>query len=125
VNVPEDLLYTADHEWVRIEGDRARVGITDFAQDALGDVVYVGLPSIDAQVSAGGVCGEVESTKSVSEIYAPVTGVVVEINGAVADNPEKVNEDPYGDGWMFVIALGDSDTGHLLSPSAYVEATST
>jgi glycine cleavage system H protein len=125
VNVPEDLLYTADHEWVRVEGDRARVGITDFAQDALGDVVYVGLPAVGAAVTAGGVCGEVESTKSVSEIYAPVAGTVVEVNAAVADNPEKVNEDPYGDGWMFVIELGDKDTGHLLSPAAYTEATST
>jgi glycine cleavage system H protein len=125
VNVPEDLLYTADHEWVRIEGDRARVGITDFAQDALGDVVYVGLPDVDAEVTAGGVCGEVESTKSVSEIYAPVSGVVVEVNSAVSDNPETVNADPYGDGWMFVIQLRGDDTSHLLSPAAYTEATST
>jgi glycine cleavage system H protein len=125
MNVPEDLLYTADHEWVRVDGDRARVGITDFAQDALGDVVYVGLPDVGASVTAGGVCGEVESTKSVSEIYAPVAGVVVEVNTAVADNPEKVNEDPYGDGWMFVIELSDTNTGHLLTPAAYTEATST
>ena len=125
MNVPEDLLYTEDHEWVRVEGDLARVGITDFAQDALGDVVYVGLPTVGVAVTAGGVCGEVESTKSVSDIYAPVTGTVVEVNSAVADNPEKVNEDPYGDGWMFVVQLAGSDTGHLLSPSAYTEVTST
>jgi glycine cleavage system H protein len=125
MNVPEDLLYTADHEWVRVDGNRARVGITDFAQDALGDVVYVGLPTVGAEVTAGGVCGEVESTKSVSEIYAPVAGVVVEVNAAVADNPETVNADPYGDGWMFVIELGSDDTSHLLAPAAYAETTST
>ena len=125
MNVPEDLLYTADHEWVRVEGDRARVGITDFAQDALGDVVYVGLPDVGAEVTAGGVCGEVESTKSVSEIYAPIAGKVVEVNAAVSDNPETVNADPYGDGWMFVIEAASNDTGHLLSPAAYTEATST
>ena len=120
MNVPEDLLYTADHEWVRIDGDRARVGITDFAQDALGDVVYVGLPNVGDEVSAGGVCGEVESTKSVSEIYAPITGTIVEVNSAVADTPEQVNEDPYGDGWMFVIAPSSADTSHLLNAAAYL-----
>lgn len=126
MNVPEDLLYTSDHEWVRVEGDRARVGITDFAQDALGDVVYVGLPGVGDTVTAGAVCGEVESTKSVSEIYAPVSGTVVEVNTAVADNPEQVNADPYGEGWMFVIAQGsDGDTSGLLDASAYGAEIST
>ena len=125
MNVPEDLLYTSDHEWVRIDGARARVGITDFAQDALGDVVYVGLPNVGDEVTAGGVCGEVESTKSVSEIYAPVAGVVVEVNSAVAEQPEQVNADPYGDGWMFVIELRSPDTDHLLAPSAYLAEIST
>jgi glycine cleavage system H protein len=125
VNVPEDLLYTSDHEWVRIDGERARVGITDFAQDALGDVVYVGLPAVGDEVTAGGVCGEVESTKSVSEIYAPIGGVIVEVNGAVADNPEHVNEDPYGDGWMFVIQPSSPDMGHLLDAAAYLAEIST
>lgn len=125
MNVPEDLLYTSDHEWVRVEGDRARVGITDFAQDALGDVVYVGLPTVGDAVSAGGVCGEVESTKSVSEIYAPLSGTVVEVNSAVADSPEQVNEDPYGDGWMFVIDPSSADTSHLLSAAAYLAEIST
>ena len=124
MNIPEDLLYTSDHEWVRMEDGRARVGITDFAQDALGDVVYVGLPDVGAEVTAGGACGEVESTKSVSEIYAPVAGVVVEVNNAVAENPEKVNADPYGDGWMFVIETS-GDTAQLLDAAAYTEATST
>jgi glycine cleavage system H protein len=125
VNVPEDLFYTSDHEWVRIDGGRARVGITDFAQDALGDVVYVGLPNVGDEVTAGGACGEVESTKSVSEIYAPVSGVVVEVNAAVADGPEQVNEDPYGDGWMFVIELANPDTSHLLDAAAYNAEIST
>jgi glycine cleavage system H protein len=125
VNVPQDLLYTSDHEWVRIDGGRARVGITDFAQDALGDVVYVGLPNVGDEVTAGGACGEVESTKSVSEIYAPVAGVVVEVNGAVADSPERVNEDPYGEGWMFVIELANDDTSHLLDAAGYNAEIST
>ena len=126
MNVPEDLKYTSDHEWVRTEGSRLRVGITDFAQDALGDVVFVGLPEIGAEVTAGGVCGEVESTKSVSEIYAPVSGVVVEVNAGVSDNPEQVNADPYGAGWMFVIEAPSADaTGDLLDPAAYTSAIST
>ena len=120
MNVPEDLLYTADHEWVRVEGDRARVGITDFAQDALGDVVYVGLPAVGDEVTAGGACGEVESTKSVSEIYAPLDGTIVEVNTAVADNPETVNADPYGDGWLVRIRLSDpSEADGLLDADAY------
>ena len=126
MNVPDDLQYTADHEWVRFEGDRARVGITDFAQDALGDVVFVGLPKVGDEVVAGAVCGEVESTKSVSEIYAPVAGIVVEINAAVADNPENVNADPYGDGWMFVIQPGPAGAGSdLLDAAAYLATIST
>ncbi len=125
MNVPEDLKYTSDHEWVRTEGDRVRVGITDFAQDALGDVVFVGLPEVGAQVTAGAVCGEVESTKSVSEIYAPVSGVVVEINGGVADNPEQVNTDPYGEGWMFVIEAGPGNDEGLLDAAAYSAEIST
>jgi glycine cleavage system H protein len=125
VNVPEELLYTSDHEWVRVDGGRARVGITDFAQDALGDVVYVGLPNVGDEVTAGAACGEVESTKSVSEIYAPVTGVVVAVNSAVADGPEQVNADPYGDGWMFEIELANPDTSHLLDAAAYNAEIST
>ncbi len=125
MNVPEDLQYTSDHEWIRTEDNLLRVGITDFAQDALGDVVYVGLPTVGDAVTAGQACGEVESTKSVSEIYAPVSGTVVAINGAVADNPEQVNADPYGGGWMFVIEpVGDAVTG-LLDAAAYSAEIST
>jgi len=125
VNVPEDLRYTSDHEWVRTEGERVRVGITDFAQDALGDVVFVGLPKVGDEFVAGAVCGEVESTKSVSEIYAPVSGKVVEVNAAVADNPEQVNADPYGDGWMFVIELAAGGDSGLLDAAAYTAGIST
>ena len=101
--IPEDLQYTKDHEWLRTEGDTVRVGVTDYAQDALGDIVFVTLPEAGTQVRAGETCGEVESTKSVSDIYAPVTGTVVERNDALDTAPELVNSDPYGDGWMLAI----------------------
>jgi glycine cleavage system H protein len=100
MHVPDDLRYSKDHEWVRTEGTRWRVGITDYAQDALGDVVFIELPKVGQQVEAGGPLGEIESTKSVSEIYAPVAGTVVAINAELADSPERVNEDPYGAGWI-------------------------
>jgi len=102
-NTPEDLSYTKDHEWVRASGDRATVGITDHAQQQLGDVVYVELPRVDDKFEAGEPFGSVESVKAVSEIYMPVSGVVVEVNSALNDAPEKVNGDPYGDGWMIAI----------------------
>jgi len=121
MNVPDDLMYTSDHEWARLEdGGRVRIGITDYAQDALGDVVFVQLPAPDTAVSAGGSCSEVESTKSVSDIYAPVDGVVVEVNTELADAPQRLNEDPYGDGWICVIQTADGvSTDGLLSPAAY------
>jgi len=107
VHVPDDRRYTADHEWARVVDGKVQVGITDYAQDALGDVVYVGLPDVGARVEAGGVLGEVESTKSVSEIYAPVAGEVVAVNGALTDSPELLNSDPYGAGWIGEIAISD------------------
>ena len=107
MNVPDDLRYTKEHEWVRVEGSHARVGITDFAQDALGDVVYVDLPAVGTRVDAAEAVGELESTKSVSEMYAPVGGVVVAVNEALADNPQLLNEDPYGEGWLIEIEAGD------------------
>ena len=110
MQVPEDLRYSTDHEWARVEGDRVRVGITDYAQDALGDVVFVSLPTVGAQVATGDVLGEVESTKSVSEIYAPVGGEVAAVNDALADAPEQLNADPYGAGWICLIAVGDAAT---------------
>lgn len=103
MDFPEDLRYATDHEWARAEGDRVRVGITDYAQDALGDVVFIDLPEVGASVDRGNTLGEVESTKSVSELYAPVSGTVIEINGDLSDNPERLNDDPYGDGWICVI----------------------
>src|SRR2546427_5520027 len=107
VEYPEDLRYTEQHEWVRREGARIRVGITDFAQDALGDVVYVDVPEIGTEVRAGVPFGEVESTKSVSDVYSPVTGTVIERNAQLEDRPELVNEEPYGDGWMVAIEAAD------------------
>lgn len=107
MNVPEDLRYTSDHEWVRLEGASARVGITDYAQDALGDVVFVQLPEPGAKVAAGDAFGEVESTKSVSDVYAPLSGRVAEVNADLADAPQHLNEDPYGEGWLCVIELDD------------------
>jgi glycine cleavage system H protein len=109
MNFPDGLSYSAEHEWVEVDGTRARVGITDFAQDALGDVVYVQLPDVGLEVLAHASCAEVESTKSVSEIYAPLTGTVVEVNGALVDEPELVNQDPYGRGWILLIEMADRD----------------
>ncbi len=121
MDLPEDLRYTSEHEWVRDEGEgRVRVGITDHAQDALGDVVYVDTPAVGTELAAGEPLGEVESTKSVSDVYAPVAGVVVERNGALEEHPELVNEAPYGEGWLVVIELQSASAlDTLLSPSAY------
>jgi glycine cleavage system H protein len=119
-NVPEDLRYTSDHEWVRQEGGRVRIGITDYAQDALGDVVFVQLPEPGAKVESGGSFSEVESTKSVSDVYAPLAGTVVEVNGELADAPQRLNEDPYGEGWICVIEPSDPSAFEtLLDATAY------
>ena len=123
MRVPDDLLYSTDHEWVRVDGDTARIGITDYAQDALGDVVFVQSPAVGTAVDVGDSFSEVESTKSVSDIYAPVTGSVSLVNDRLADEPALVNTDPYGDGWLCEITLADSDVSHLLSPQAYRELT--
>jgi len=124
VEIPEELSYTEDHEWARVEPGRVTVGITDFAQLALGDVVFVQLPELGARVERGATLGEVESTKSVSEIYAPVAGVVVEINGELDQAPEQLNADPYGKGWLCVIEeVPDSDVEGLLPPERYRELT--
>ncbi len=105
--VPEDLRYTTDHEWARVEEGGVRMGITDYAQDALGDIVFVKLPEPGTRVDAGAAFSEVESTKSVSDVYAPVAGEVREVNGQLTDAPQKVNEDPYGEGWICVIEASD------------------
>ncbi len=122
---PEDLRYSSDHEWIKLEdNNRVRIGITDYAQDALGDVVYVDLPEVGASVTLGDSISEVESTKSVSDIYAPVTGTVVEVNGDLGDEPERLNADPYGEGWICVIELsGDLDSESLMDAKAYVGLT--
>ncbi len=117
---PDDIRYTREHEWSRDEGGRLRVGITDYAQDALGDVVYVDLPDVGASVQANQSLGEVESTKSVSDVYSPVTGTVVEVNALVDERPELVNEAPYGDGWLVVIEPADpAEVEGLLDAEAY------
>jgi len=126
VEFPQDLRYTKDHEWVRLDGTRARVGITDFAQDALGDVVYVDLPDVGAAVEADRPLGEVESTKSVSDVYSPVSGTIVERNPLIDDRPELVNEQPYGDGWLVVIEMLDVSAAEtLLDAVAYRALTET
>lgn len=123
---PEDLTYTAEHEWVRSLGDEdgtLRVGITEYAQDALGDIVYVTLPQNGVTVTAGRPCGELESTKSVSDVYAPVSGLVVAVNDALETAPELVNSDPYGDGWMFEVRPDDpAAAGALWDVAAYVKS---
>lgn len=120
MEVPEDLRYTKEHEWARLEDGRVRVGITDFAQDALGDVVYVDLPEVGTAVTAEQALGEVESTKSVSDVFCPVTGTVVERNPLVDERPELVNEQPYGDGWLVVIEAADPEAvAALLDAAAY------
>ncbi len=120
MNVPDDLRYSPDHEWARLDDGRIRVGITDYAQDALGDVVYVDPPAVGTVVAAHDKLGEVESTKSVSDIYAPVAGTVVDVNGDLADNPQMLNQDPYGEGWICVIELADpAAVDELLDADGY------
>lgn len=118
--IPEDLQYTAEHEWVRVDEPGTVVfGITDFAQDALGDIVFVSLPAEGERLTAGAACGEVESTKSVSDVYAPVSGTVVARNEALDAAPETVNADPYGSGWLVRVSLDDAALPELLDAAAY------
>jgi glycine cleavage system H protein len=122
MQVPDDLHYSSDHEWVRQDDGRVRIGITDYAQDALGDVVFVSLPELGARVDARGVLGEVESTKSVSEIYAPVAGEVVAVNEALTTAPEQLNADPYGDGWICeIVPTEPAAAAGLLDAAGYSE----
>jgi glycine cleavage system H protein len=118
----ENLSYTAEHEWIALDGDVATVGITDFAADKLGDVVYVDLPAVGSAVTAAAVCGEIESTKSVGELYAPLAGEVVEVNDAVVDDPSLVNADPFGGGWLVKLRIAGAPEG-LLDRAAYVALT--
>lgn len=123
VNIPKDLRYTKDHEWVRVTGSVVRVGITDYAQDALGDVVFVQLPDVGSVLSAQQGLGEIESTKSVSDVYAPVAGTVVAVNDVLVDQPELLNSDPYGEGWICEIEVAQIDESHLLSAEEYSSLT--
>ena len=117
------LSYTSEHEWIAVDGDVATVGITDFAAEKLGDVVFVELPAADSTVAAGDVCGEIESTKSVGELYAPLNGTVVAVNDAVVDDPSLVNADPFGEGWLVKIRLDGDLPGDLLDRTAYEALT--
>ena len=120
MNIPEDLRYSADHEWAKLSGNYIRIGITDYAQDALGDVVFVQIPTVGAVVALGQSFSEVESTKSVSDIYAPLSGKVSQVNDALVQTPELLNSDPYGDGWICEIELSDpAQFEQLLTSSAY------
>ena len=120
MNFPEDLRYTKDHEWIRVDGKNGRVGITDFAQSELGDVVFVELPPVGTKVEQGKSFGTIEAVKAVSDLYAPVSGEVVEINKEVQDSPEVVNKEPYERGWMVTIRIQDgAGLGHLLDAAAY------
>lgn len=121
--IPGDLKFLKSHEWIRVEdGGKATVGISDHAQGLLGDLVYVELPNVGDTVEAGNACAVVESVKAASDVYAPVSGKVLEVNSALADKPETINEDPYGDGWLFVLEMSDPDQlSELLSPDDYAE----
>jgi glycine cleavage system H protein len=120
MDLPEDLRYSSDHEWARLEDGRVRVGITDYAQDALGSVVFVEVPEVGSSADAGGKVSEVESTKSVSDIYSPIAGTIVEVNSELADAPERLNDDPYGEGWIFVIEPSEpSEVSALLDVDGY------
>jgi glycine cleavage system H protein len=120
MNYPDDLKYTRDHEWCRIQGNRAVIGITDHAQDALGDIVYLELPAAGGAVKKGATFGVVESTKAVSDLFAPVSGKVVEVNAPLAEAPERINQDPYQEGWMIQVEIGDPrELAELLDVTAY------
>ena len=122
MNIPSDLQYTKDHEWVKLEGDVATVGITDFAQGELGDIVYVEVETVDETLDKDEVFGSVEAVKTVSDLFLPLSGEIIEFNEALEDEPEKVNTDPYGDGWMVKIKISDtSEISGLLSDSDYKE----
>ena len=120
MNVPTDLLYTSDHEWVSVVGNVATIGITDFAQEELGDIVFVEFPELNSTVEKGQSAGSIEAVKTVADLYMPITGTVIEVNENLDDNPEAVNDTPYGDGWMIKIEIADQDEiSDLLTATAY------
>lgn len=120
-NFPQDLKYDKEHEWVRVQGDSAVVGISDFAQDQLGEVVYVDLPEAGSEIVAGETFGEIESVKSVSDLFAPVSGTVAEVNANLGDAPETINEDPYGEGWLVKVTMSDASEVDALMPAPEYE----
>ena len=122
--IPEDLHYSEEHEWVRVDGDVVTIGITDFAQDQLGDIVYVELPQVGDAVESGATVGELESTKSVSDIFSPVSGEVVSRNESLDGSEEVINSDPYGEGWLFKVRVDEDATDGLLTPEEYAGLTS-
>ena len=125
MNVPKDLKYTKDHEWIKIDGEIATIGITDFAQGELGDIVYVEVDTIDETLEKEEVFGTVEAVKTVSDLFMPISGKIIEFNESLEANPEKVNEDPYNEGWMIKIKVSDrSEVADLLSPSDYENSIS-
>ncbi len=117
MNIPENLLYTSEHEWVKIEGNTATIGITDFAQGELGDIIFLEFPDLDAVFNVGDIFGTIEAVKTVSDLYMPLEGKIVEVNNILNDNPEKVNEDPYGKGWMVKIIIDENATKNQLLDS--------
>ncbi|MDO5655116.1 MAG: glycine cleavage system protein GcvH [Flavobacteriaceae bacterium] len=121
MNFPADLKYTKDHEWVRIEGDTATIGITDFAQSELGDIVYIDIDTEGESLEVGEVFGSIEAVKTVSDLFMPISGEVIEVNPVLEDAPETVNSDPYGDGWIVKVKLGDFDEDELMDAEAYQE----
>lgn len=126
MNIPQELLYTKDHEWIRIDGDVAITGITDFAQGELGDVVFVQLPEAGAKIEQGKAFGTIEAVKAVADVYAPLSGEIVEVNTELNDHPELMNQDPYGKGWMAKIKASNlaAERANMLDPSAYADLTS-
>ena len=125
MNVPKDLKYTKDHEWIKIDGEIATIGITDFAQGELGDIVYVEVDTIDETLEKEAVFGTVEAVKTVSDLFMPISGKIIEFNESLEANPEKVNEDPYNEGWMIKLKVSDrSEVADLLSPSDYENSIS-
>jgi len=123
MNVPDDLRYSSDHEWVRVEDGRFRIGITDYAQDALGDVVFVELPEVGSTLAAAEEAGVVESVKAASDTYAPISGEIIEVNEDLEDAPERINVDPYGDGWMYKMSIEDAEElENLLDAEAYTDS---
>ena len=121
MNIPENLQYTKDHEWIKVDGDTAIIGITDFAQSELGDIVFVEVDTLDEEIAAGDVFGTIEAVKTVSDLFSPINGQVVEFNEEIESSPEVINNDPYGEGWIIKMKVEDIDSAELFDAAAYGE----